>query len=280
LLRIRFMRTTDFKALIKLTNEERWGFGVRDLRRMRALEPRGCLVAALDGRPIGLTTAISYGKRLGWIGNVVVARAHRSTGIGSSLVRTAVRHFLRSRVRSIALYSYLENKSMYIRLGFRTAGSFLRVAMSQRSPKRFTKRREVPFSEILKVDRHAFGADRSTLLRRLLNEFPRNWAWIADGSGVSGYALLKEYQDSSEIGPSVSERMNQEAVTKLLESALALARRWPVEMSVPESHQTVLETAIRMGFRVERKGIVMNIANPDRMKIGPAIVAFGFLDKG
>ena len=274
------MRTTDFKALIKLTNEERWGFGVRDLRRMRALEPRGCLVAALDGRPIGLTTAISYGRRLGWIGNVVVARAHRNAGIGSSLVRTAVRHLLRSGVRSIALYSYLENKSMYERLGFRAAGSFLRVAMSQRSPKRITTRGQVPFSEILKLDRHAFGADRSTLLRRLLNEFPRSWVWTANGSGVSGYALVKEYQDSSEIGPSVSKRMNQEAVTKLLESALALARKRPVEMSVPESHQPVLETAIRAGFRVQRKGIVMNIANPDRMKVDPSIVAFGFLDKG
>jgi len=274
------MRMTDFKALIKLTNEERWGFGVRDLRRMRALEPRGCLVAALDGRPIGLTTAISYGRRLGWIGNVVVARTHRNAGIGSSLVRTAVRHLLHSRVRSIALYSYLESKSMYERLGFRTAGSFVRMAMAQRSPKRITTRKQVPFSEILKLDRYAFSADRSTLLGRLLNEFPRSWAWIANGSRVSGYALVKEYQDSSEIGPSVSKRMNQDAVTKLLESALALARKWPVEMSVPASHQNVLETAIRIGFRVERKGIMMNIANPDTMKVGPAIVAFGFLDKG
>jgi len=183
-------------------------------------------------------------------------------------------------MRSIALYSYPENKSMYERLGFRTVDGFLRVAISRRTPKRITKRRHVPFSEILKLDRHAFGADRSRLLRRLLNEFPRNWAWIVKGSAVSGYALVKEYKDSSEIGPSVCEQMNQDAVRRLLEYAVALARKWPLEMSIPKSHQIVLETAIRMGFGVERKGIMMDLANPDGMKVSPDIVAFGFLDKG
>jgi len=274
------MRMADFKEIIKLTDEERWGFGPRDLRRIRILAPRGCLVAELEGRLVGLTTAISYGKRLGWIGNVVVARAYRNAGIGSSLVRTAVRHLLRSRVRSVALNSYFENKSMYEQLGFTTAGGFLRVVMSECSAKRIATRKNIPFSEILKLDRRAFGADRSRLLRLLLKEFPSSWTWIDDRSGLSGYALVKEYQDSSEIGPCVSERMNHQAVTKLLEPVLALARKWPVEISVPESNQTVLEAVIGMGFRVERKGLVMNIANPDRVKIGPAIVAFGFLDKG
>lgn len=274
------MRTADFQTIIELTSEEHWGFGIRDLRRMLALEPKGCLVAALEGRPVGLTTAISYGKKLGWIGNVVVARKHRNAGIGSSLVQTAVRHLVRSHVRSIALYSYTENRSMYERLGFRTVAGFLRLSISRRTRKRVAENRQVPFREILRIDRRAFGADRTRLLRRLLNEFPRSWAWILKGSAVSGYALVKQYEDSCEIGPSVCEQMNQNAAKTLLESSLALARKWPVEISVPESNQTVLKTAIRLGFRVERKGVVMNFANRDRIKTSPAIAALGFLDKG
>jgi len=274
------MRSADFGSIIKLTNEENWGFGARDLRRMRALEPKGCLVAALDGRPVGLTTAISYGKKLGWIGNVVVARMYRNAGIGSGLVQTAIRHLLRSHVRSIALYSYLENKSMYERLGFRTVSGFLRLSISRRTQKRVTGNRQASFPEILKIDRRAFGADRTGLLRRLLSEFPRSWTWLLRGSAVLGYALVKQYQDSSEIGPSVCEQMNQDAVGTLLESSLALASKWPVEVSVPESNRTVFETAIRLGFRVERKGVVMCLTSTDRIRISPAIVAFGFLDKG
>jgi predicted N-acetyltransferase YhbS len=280
LLRIRFMRATDFRSIIKLTNEEHWGFGIRDLRRIRALEPRGCLVAPLDGRPAGLTTAISYGRGLGWIGNVVVARTHRNEGIGSSLVQAAIRYLIRSHVRSIGLYCYPENKSMYERLGFRTIGGFVRLSISRRTRRRVAENRQVPFREILRIDRRAFGADRTRLLRRLLDEFPRSWTWTLDGSLVSGYAVVKPYQDSSEIGPSVCEHMNEDAIRTLLESSLDLVRKWPTEMSIPESNQTVLETALRLGFRVQRKGFVMNLAGRDRICISPAVAVLGFLDKG
>lgn len=274
------MNKADFDSIIRLTNDEHWGFSIRDLRRMLTLEPKGCLVATLDGRPIGLTTTISYGKKLGWIGNVVVHRKHRGAGIGSGLVESAIRHLLRSHVKSIGLNSYLENRSMYERLNFRTIGGFVKLSMSRCIRKLRSERGEIPFRQILRLDRRAFAADRTRLLRCLLNEFPRSWTWILKGSVVSGYSLVKQYQDSSEIGPLVCEQMNHDAVATLLQSSIALARKWPLEVSVPESNRTVFEAAVRLGFRVQRKGLVMSLMDLDRVTVSPAIAAFGFLDKG
>lgn len=271
---------TDFRSIVRLTNGEHWGFGTRDLKRMMALQPGGSLVAAIGGRSIGLTTTIAYGRNVGWIGNVVVNHKHRGAGIGSSLVQSAVSHLLRMHVKRIGLNSYLENEAMYKRLGFKTTGGFARLSMSH-GVENFTERiGKTPFPRILRLDRRAFGADRSQLLRRLHREFPKCWTWISNNAGVSGYSLVKQYQDSSEIGPLICEQMNQKHVAALLRSSIALTSKWPLEMSVPESNSVVMETAARLGFRVERKGVVMSYARLDPVVIGPAVAAFGFLDKG
>jgi ribosomal protein S18 acetylase RimI-like enzyme len=274
------MRTADIHSVVRLTAEEHWGFGTRDLKRMMAVQPRGCLVATVDGRPMGLTTAIAYGKTLGWIGNVVVERRQRGAGIGSRLVQSAVTYLLRINVSSIGLYSYPENEAMYERLGFKRTDSFATLSMPQ-GPENSAKRtEETPFHQIIRLDNRAFGADRSRLLRCLYSEFPKSWTWITNDRGVSGYSLVKRYRDSSEIGPLVCERMNRECVRALLQSSIALTKKWPLEMSVPESNSTAAETAVQLGFRVERRGVVMSYARLKPAVIGPTIGALGFLDKG
>jgi GNAT superfamily N-acetyltransferase len=274
------MRTTDFRSVIGLTNQEHWGFGTRDLKRMMALQPEGCLVATMSGRSVGLTTTIAYGKNLGWVGNVLVSEKHRGTGIGSSLVQSAVSHLLRMRVRRIGLNSYPENEAMYKRLGFENTGGFVRLSMARDIENSKARIGKTPFHQILRLDRRAFGADRSGLLRCLHREFPKSWTWIRSNTATSGYSLVKQYRDSSEIGPVICGQMNQKHVAALLRSSIALTSKWPLEMSVPESNSVVMETAARLGFRFERKGVVMSYARLDPVVIGPAVAAFGFLDKG
>lgn len=279
MLRIRRMKTADFQSVIKLTDQEHWGYGIRDIERIRALEPRGCLVASLNGRMIGLTTTITYGKRLGWIGNVVVQRKYRGSGIGSTLVQSAMGHLLCSHVKSIGLYSFPENKPMYERLGFRTEGGFVRLAMSRRT-RTLVRQDRAPLRQILGLDRRVFGADRTRLLRHLFKEFPKGWAWTMKRSKLTGFSVVKRYKDSSEIGPAICENQGPDEIADLLESSVALVTKWPLEVSVPEINRAVLKVADRLGFRAERRGVVMSLADLDRIGTNPAIVALGFLDKG
>jgi len=275
------MNPTDFQPILQLTNHEQWGYTARDLRRILALSPRGCQVAELDGERVGLTTTISYGKDLGWIGNVVVRQDHRRSGIGSSLVQSAIRHLVRSQVKSIGLNCYPENRSMYEQLNFRQTGGFVTLSLrSHLGPPPRPHLGKIRIKQILKLDIESFGADRSTLLRRLLREFPRGWTWTTSDSEVLAYSIVKEYQDSSEIGPSVCREMNQANVAELIQSSIALTRKWPLEISVPDSNKTTLETAARLGFRLEKAGLTMSHARLDKVAISPAITALGFLDKG
>jgi ribosomal protein S18 acetylase RimI-like enzyme len=280
LLQIRPLKTTDFHSILGLTAEEHWGFGTRDLKRMKILQPGGCLVARKGDEPIGFTMAISYGRNLGWIGNVVVSKKHRGTGIAGSLVQHAVKFLLQRRVKRIGLFSYPENEAMYKRLGFETTNVFVTLSVRD-SKQNFTRTIErIPFGRILRLDKRAFGADRSRLLRQLHREFPERWAWIVDHARVFGYSVVKQYEDSSEVGPLVCEQMNKESIGALLRSSIARTEKWPLEMSVPVSSPTVAETAESLGFRPEKKGVVMSYARLERAVIGPAIGALGFLDKG
>jgi len=274
------MTARDFRAIIKLTNNEQWGFGVRDMRRMLKLQPKGCLVAVDGAKRIGLTTASCYGGELGWIGNVVVDRAYRNKGIASDLVQAAIRRLAHRRVRRVGLYSFPENQSMYERLGFETVGGFILLSILRGPLKRAGGNLKIPFSKILRFDRRAFGADRSKLLRCLMRDFPRSWAWIRRGTELCGYAIVKEYQDSSEIGPSICEKADRDTALALLKASKSLTRKWPLEISIPESNRTFLETAQSAGFRTLRKGLVMSFTELEKVDLGPQVLALGFLDKG
>lgn len=274
------MTATDLHSMIRLTDQEHWGFGTRDLKRMMALQPGGCLVATIRGRPIGLTTTIAYGKDLGWIGNVVVNQKYRGAGIGSRLVQSGINHLLRAHVKRIGLNSYPENEAMYKRLGFKTKGSFASLSTSHSAGDITGRIVKTPFRAILRLDKRAFGADRARLLRRLHREFPKCWTWISNDSRASGYSLVKQYRDSSEIGPLICKEMNQENAAKLLRSSIALANKWPLEMSVPEPNSIIMEVGESLGFRVERRGVMMTYASLDPIVFGPAVGALGFLDKG
>ena len=273
------MKTADFRSVIRLTDQEHWGYGIRAIERIWALEPRGCLVASLNGRVIGLTTTITYGKRRGWVGNVVVQRKHRGSGIGSTLVQSAIGYLLGLRVKNIGLFSYPENKSMYERLGFRTETGFAQLSMSRRTSTP-VRGATPPLRQILGLDKRLFGADRGRLLQRLLKDFPKGWTWTMKESKVTGFSVVKRYKDSSEIGPAVCESEVRDVIADLLESSVALATTWPLEMSVPETNRAALDVADRLGFRIERRGILMSVADLDRIETRPAITAFGFLDKG
>ncbi len=273
------MMTRDISAAIKLTNSEQWGFGARDFRRMHRLQPRGCFVAVDDGRLSGLTTTVSYGRELGWIGNVVVDKNHRRIGTGSSLVKAAIAYLTRSRVRRIGLNSFPENESMYERLGFETVDQFATLSTARGSLERTRRKLEIPFSQIARADRSAFCADRRKLLRCLLRDFPRSWAWTYRGTELSGYAVVKRYRGSSEIGPAICQENDRDTAIELLRSSLTLTTRWPLELSVPRSNKVFLEAARRTGFRVLRKGLVMSLTRLMRVKIASEVLGFGFLDK-
>ena len=52
-------------------------------------DPQGCLLAEVEGKPVGICTATSYGKS-GFIGKLIVSPEARGQGVGAALLNYGV----------------------------------------------------------------------------------------------------------------------------------------------------------------------------------------------
>ena len=117
-MQIRPLTTTDVAAAQRLREQAGWNQTDDDWRRLLAWSPDGCWAAELDGQVVGTTAVITYGRRIAWIGMVLVEVAHRRRGIGRALLTHAIEYLDRLGVQTIALDSTPEGQPLYASLGF------------------------------------------------------------------------------------------------------------------------------------------------------------------
>jgi len=280
------MGPSDIPFAVHLTDQEHWGVSRQDLKRILTLDPKGSFIALLKGKRVGLTTTTSYGKKLGWIGNVIVDRSRRGEHIGLRLVGRAVHHLIAKGVGSVALYTFEENVDFYERLGFVKDAAFLRLKRKPDSSKHTaylsyrasTKRSSL--KGILAADKIAFGADRSRLIRRIVGE---HTGYVLsrrlDASHMS-YLLVKDYSDMCELGPWVNIGLSFKDSTAILEEALARAGEKPLETSILAKNRRVFALLRSFGFRKIRSGYRMYFMRKRRIGRDLTQLALGFLDKG
>jgi ribosomal protein S18 acetylase RimI-like enzyme len=283
MLRIRRMQRYDIPFAIRLTNRERWGIPQRDFERILKLDPRGSFIATEGTKRIGLATSASYGREIAWIGNVVVQKQHRGKHVGQALVTHAVDYLNKKHVKHVALYCFDENVEFYKKLGFLKGPSFGRLRrkrkkISQAAPE-FSAHTNLPLPAILTVDKKAFGADRSTLIRDLLRSNAARILSVDRRNGLA-YLLVKNYEDMCELGPWVSFRVNSQDLDSMLHQSLVKAGGKAVEVSVPLRNGRVLRMLKRYDFRVVRTGLSMYFDEVPRIGSPAAVLALGFLDKG
>jgi len=277
------MRPTDISFAVRLTNLEGWGIPATDFARILRLDGRGSFVATEGRRRVGLATATHYGRRIGWIGNVVVNRRYRGRHIGQRLVMRAVNYLSEARVKHVVLYCFEENVRFYRKLGFIEGPRFVRLRRES-EPRLPSLEFEESFrplapSSLFAMDRKAFGADRSRLLAALLSE---GFAWYLGyraGSSAS-YVLVKNYDDMNEIGPWVSLGLNSRQLDLLLRRVIRRSGRKPIEVTCPLTGSSAVRIMRKRGFHSINRGRVMFFKRIVRVGRPRAIVAYGFLDKG
>src|SRR6187455_584222 len=118
---IRPLSGADIPAAQRLREQAGWNQTDDDWRRLLAWSPAGCWVAERDGQVVGTTTVTTYGRRIAWIGMVLVDEAHRRQGIGRALLTHAIEYLDQIGVQTIALDSTPEGQPLYARLGFADA---------------------------------------------------------------------------------------------------------------------------------------------------------------
>jgi hypothetical protein len=248
------------------------------------LNPQGCFIAYDRGTRLGLTTTTIYGRKLAWIGNVIVDKNNRGKHVGQGLVEHAVSSLQKSRAKHIALYCFKEHEKFYENLGFVRDRPFLRLRLN--APKAeyhknpIQLRRAPSFSGIMAADKEAFGADRSELIRAVLAE-KAGW-YLGSSRGISSpsYLLVKEYSEDCEFGPWICIDPLRDHPSEMIVRALSMTRSVPIEISCLRENGMALKTLKANGFRTIREGFRMFFGEKGRIGNDRLQYALGFLDKG
>jgi len=248
------------------------------------LNPRGCFLAYDGTRKLGLTTTTTYGKKLAWIGNVIVHKNYRGKHIGRALVEHATMQLQETGVEHIALYCYKEQASFYDNLGFARDRPFVRLRRNAAKVEHLREesefKRPPPIAKLLAADMQAFGADRSKLIRAVLTDDAGWILGISHGISSTSYLMVKESVEECELGPWICLHPSRDEPSRMIYQALIRVGSVPVEVGCFRGNRPAMRILKNNGFRTVREGYRMFFQ--ERAKIGDekAQYGLGFLDKG
>ena len=203
---IRLLLESDLPAALRLKELAGWNQTENDWKRLLQLEPHGCFCATSNGEVIGTATTITYGRDLAWIGMVLVNPEHRRRGIGTKLMKTAMTYLDAAGVTTVKLDATRAGRPVYQGLGFNEESIIERWEGTgiESTPGRSILD-EAKQSEVLTLDRRAFDADRTTLIRMLMNESSVQPCFAKDDrNGMTGFALARRGTVATYVGPVVA----------------------------------------------------------------------------
>jgi len=209
---VRDLAAADVAAAFRLSRANGWNQTEADWRFLIE-ENRGRFVAAVRGDAlVGTGGAACYSSRLAWVCMILVDAAERGRGVGSALV-TAVLDRVHG-VETVGLDATPQGRPVYERLGFAATSSLMRMAGPAAEPGRArattTMTRSVAAGDleaILGLDREAFGADRSRVIRWAWSQAPA-LAWCALEEGqLAGYCMGRHGDRAVHIGPVVARSL-------------------------------------------------------------------------
>ncbi len=236
-LTIRTMRKADLDFAAASTVIENWPSETREaFEGFLAHDPDGCFVAERDGRPAGICVATAY-ESSGFIGELIVRKEARGRGIGPRLLDHAVRYLKDRGAAAIGLDAVERAVPFYENSGFRKVCRSLRFLgkiKGRPHPALRSMRRE-DLDEIRRLDRDAFGDDRSFFLERRLILYPRFAKVMEQAGRIEGFILGIRGRGLVAAGPWVV-RANVETPLALLEGLALETEGLPIRIGLLETN--------------------------------------------
>ena len=271
MIRLRRMNGDDVGLGMRLKGQAGWNQTEADWRRFLRLEPEGCFVAELEGRPVGTTTACRFGD-VGWIAMVLVDEPARHRGIGTRLVRHALEYLDCRGARTVRLDATALGRPVYERLGFVAEYELARWEGMAGGPQDDAVGGELLDEEsmldvspeqldaLAELDRRVTATNRRRLLERLIEERPDGAKLVVAGETPLGYLMLRGGSRATQIGPAVAVR--PEAGRRLADWALGRCAGGPVFVDVPCDNAEAIRWAASRGLGVQRRFTRMGRGRP------------------
>ena len=244
--------------------------------------PRARCVVAVDGagEMTGIGSGIAYGA-LGFVGNMVVAPAHRRRGVGSAIL-DAVTTFLEGAgcVR-LELNATSDGRPLYERFGFRSTGrsatALVRPGLGLQRETAIAVRGAIQgdLAPLTAYDRPRFGGERTPILELLLTDrgFTTLTGWR--GGTMVGYAGMRS--DPPRIGPMLAD--TPAVAETLLAEAFARIGADELRLNLPPGNGVGTEWLRSLGISIEpwdgRMARGAEIARREETIYGMAVGALG-----
>ena len=250
---IRDLGLPDVAAAFQLSRANGWNQTEADWRFLIEENP-GRFVAAVRGATlIGTGGAACYSDRLAWVCMILVDATERGRGVGSALVTAVLERV--TGLETIGLDATPNGRPVYERLGFAAASSLVRVGGAAEGPAQARDAQTRPmetadWEAVLQLDREAFGADRSRVIRWAWTQAPA-LAWCAAEDGrLTGYSLGRQGDRAVHVGPVVARSLP--AARALVGSAAASATGRDVMLDVPVHPPAWVSSLQELGLREQR----------------------------
>ena len=265
---IRTLGEADLAAAMGLKESAGWNQTEADWLRLLRLEPAGCFAADAGGRLVGTATTTAYGRELAWVGMVLVDSEFRRRGIASLLMDAALSYLDGRGIETVKLDATPDGRHVYERLGFETeslverwhcrgvgearAGQPVGGGQGVASRRVFDGAR---LAEVVELDRAAFGADRSRLVRLLAAESTGTFVRTGSDGRALAYALAREGAVADYVGPVVATDL--ETAAGLIDDALARLASRPIYIDVNTQFESATRALAERGFSKQRELIRM-----------------------
>jgi predicted N-acetyltransferase YhbS len=256
-MRIRVMTEQDVPAGLRLNTLSGWNQTSADWNRFLVCSPQGCFVMEDDGKVIGTAATICYENRFAWIGMVLVDPDYRKQGIGTELLKKTIEHLDHSRISTMKLDATPLGKPLYTKLGFVNEYEIERWILkrptgtiSTKWPSPYVAPTDCAMEQISTLDREAFGADRSFLLRSLCHEAPELAVAVWQDGKPQGFAFGRHGLFADHFGPCMAT--SGAAAEKLLREFLARSSRETLIVDCIQSNAAATESLTACGFVLSR----------------------------
>lgn len=276
---VRAFGPDDVDLAVQLSSRESWDLSADDLRALLKLDPRGCLIAEVEGQPVGLVTTVAYGK-LGWIGLLVIEEASRGRGYGRALLDAAVGRLLDRGVRTVGVDATPQAMPLYSSARFRPTFDIVhlrRAALPAPAPAADSLVPVEPkdLHALTMFDWAYFGGRRRRVLADLLQRSPVGYL-AQDVTGTGGYLLARPRPQQWVIGPWVCVR----AAESLLTQGLTAIGPQFVALAVPEVNRHAMDLVRKYHFEPCSRRVRMYYGDEEGVGQPQHIYAIASVNKG
>jgi GNAT superfamily N-acetyltransferase len=265
MIHLRAMTVADVPLGMQLKAQAGWNQTEADWLRLLDMQPDGCFVIELDGRPVGTVATCEFGS-VAWIAMVLVEASVRGQGLGKRLMRHALDHLDGRGLPTARLDATELGRPIYQRLGFRAEFEVVRweaiVAAGGHADldPRVEPAARDQLDAAVELDCRASGNDRRRLLERLWHESPESTWVVRDRDGLAGYLCARPGTQATQIGPGAAT--GPEAGRALAETVLRFCAGRSAYLDVPAPNDAATDWARSRGFVPRRHFTRMTRGEP------------------